>query len=190
MVKIRNYRSDFQDLNRILRESIFNRNITVKICHCFCVRNISSKSRTVTCPDNTFFHPETLCRHKRKKLSIHLELPAARQISQIPQGWPLCLCRITVQRMCDESRMSGLCQAPLLLVCRFDLCAHTKFRAVPALHDLVVVRFPRWKKGSLRWMCKQKKGSMGLLRSLRDKQVKKSPLNSHIYTQQLSTCSS
>lgn len=45
----------------------------------------------------------------------------------------------------------------LLFSCWIDLRAHTKHRAVPALRELIVLRFPRWKNGSVKWMGMQKK---------------------------------
>lgn len=44
-----------------------------------------------------------------------------------------------------------------LFSCWIDLHAHTKHQAVPALRELIVLRFPRWKNGSMRWMGMQKK---------------------------------
>lgn len=48
----------------------------------------------------------------------------------------------------------------LLFGCRIDLCAQIKSQAVPALHELILLRFPRWKNGSLRWMGKQEKKTL------------------------------
>lgn len=142
----------FKDLNRILREYVYfqQKHSSWNLPLFLCAQHLIQK-QDCHASRYTFFHPETWCCHKRKKVSICLELPAAGQMSHIPQRWLLWNNRSKDVRPVQSV---GAALNTLLWGCRVDLCAHGRCRAVSALPDVLIVRFSRWKSGSLTWMCK------------------------------------
>lgn len=132
---------------------IFIRKVTVKICHCFCVCNIPSKITTFTRSDIPF-STQKCCAVRKKKgkhplwtRSCHADVPSPVEMATVPASNNCARDVQWVQCVWDVLSI-------LLFGCRIDLCAQIKSQAVPALHELILLRFPRWKNGSLRWMGK------------------------------------